>query len=52
MTAWVLIVMWYVGGAAYTGVSMQEFNTEKQCQYAVSLIKTRGHIDDAFCIKK
>jgi len=49
---YVLIVLWYVGGAAYTGVAMQEFSTAAQCQYAVKLIKERGHVDDAFCIKK
>jgi len=49
---YVLIVLWCLGNSTYTGVAMQEFSTAAQCQYAVKLIKERGGVNDAFCIKK
>jgi hypothetical protein len=54
MSTWILIVVMVSnGGHVYThAVSMQEFNTQADCQYAANhLAKFKG-LRDASCLRK
>ena len=56
MTSWILIVVLNVG-AYYrpdnSFVTMQEFNSERQCQYAAELIrKSANNVKSLQCIHK
>lgn len=35
-----------------TIITMQEFNSMKQCQYVAQLIKNKGVVTNAFCVNK